>query len=251
MKKQQVFGILNITPDSFSDGGCFMNPDKALFHAKHLLNTGANIVDVGANSTRPHAKITSYNEEIARLTPIMKLLHKENIIVSLDTFYPEVAKWAIEEFNVKYINDVDGLKNPQMRQVFEWSIKFETKFIFMHSLTVPADKHIIMPQEDLDMANNIVLFAKNTIKDLQDYDRLIFDVGIGFGKNTRQSWFLLQNISLFSNLWCKVMVGHSRKSVIRDIFNVETCDIESLDFYTNLITKKYLQNIDYLRVHKP
>ena len=138
IKNTKIVGILNITPDSFSDGNKYTDEESILNHTNQLIQDGTDVIDVGAESTRPNARKLSDDEEWERLSPILQAIvqtcHKKNVEVSLDTYHPPSATRAIE-IGVDYINDVNGFKNPQMIEAVKRS---NTKLIVMHSLTVPA-----------------------------------------------------------------------------------------------------------------
>jgi dihydropteroate synthase len=119
----------------------------------------------------------------------------------------------------------------------------------MHNLGIPADKTRFMSENGAEMLGKIAEFARNKI-DKFGADRLIFDPGIGFGKTAEQSWFIIQNISFFKDLGIPILVGHSRKSFLRHIYNLESPSNQTLDFCTNEISQKYLKDVDFLRLHK-
>ena len=241
--KASLVGIINITPDSFSDGGVNYSPQKAIDAIKELIGQGAKIVDIGAESTRPNAIEITPAEEWARLEPVLKKRAEFNAIISVDTRYAETAKKSLE-YGVNWINDVSGFSSPRMIEVIRNS---DCKLVVMHSLSVPADKLVVMP-ENADVVTEIFAWAENRIKNLEDAgihkDRIIFDVGIGFGKTPRQSQILIKNIRKFKELGVALFVGHSRKSFL-GAKNIEDADQKTLEI------SKFLRDsgVDYLRVH--
>lgn len=194
-KKSLVMGILNITPDSFSDGGFFYSAENAISHAKKLVADGADILDIGAESTRPNFTPISAAEEIARLEKILPVVKNFGVPISIDTYKPEVAEFALSN-GASIINAVGG-------DMFGVAKKFSAPLILMHNKKISED--IIS-----DVKN---FFKKNLRDDLQ----IIFDVGIGFGKTQEENLTLLRNLREFKFIDGKeipLLLGVSRKSVI-------------------------------------
>jgi dihydropteroate synthase len=245
INKTKIVGILNITPDSFSDGGKYTDEQAIVNHTKNLIDEGADIIDVGAESTRPGAEKLSDEEEWQRLSHILskiiQICHTYNVQVSLDTYHPNTAKKAVK-LGVDYINDVDGLNNQKMVDTVK---KSDVKLIVMHSLTVPADKQINI-NEDLDVIIEIKNWAYDKIQNLVsmgiDKSRIIFDPGIGFNKTANQSMELIQRVNEFKDLQIPIYIGHSRKSFLGDI---KKRDERTLEISKQLIK----QEIEYIRVH--
>lgn len=245
----QLVGILNITPDSFSDGGKFAAMDAALEHAHSLLHSGAEIIDIGAESTGPHATPLSPDIEWQRLEPVIKhlLSEKSRFLVppkiSIDTRHPGTAEKALA-LQVDWINDVSGLDNLLMQQVVKNS---DCDIVFMHHLGVPVDKNNFLPH-DADVIDLLYRFAEERLQTLNiDPARLIFDVGIGYGKTPAQSIELLKNISVFQKLGVRLLVGHSRKSFLSHYTDQPAAerDLETLVISLALAN----QAVDFLRVH--
>ena len=250
----ELMGILNITPDSFSDGGELSSPEEFLNRTEEWIQSGIRIFDLGAESTRPGAPFVSADEEIHRLTPYLQLLQAQYshtldpLLISIDTRHPKTARWAIEN-GVHWINDVSGLSHPEMIDIIADS---NCDAVFMHSLSVPADRHLLMPVH-LDPIEEIMRWAERKIHELSERgipkERLIFDPGIGFGKTPQQNWQILKEAKKFHALGVRVLIGHSRKS----FFNLVSSkpfrdrDIETSSLSIHLCT----QGIDYLRVHHP
>jgi dihydropteroate synthase len=247
----KIFGILNITPDSFSDGGLNCNKETALKAAKKMINDGVYAIDVGAESTRPNATILNPQEEIARLSPILPELIKLGTKVSLDTRNFETAKWGALA-GISILNDVSGFTNQKM---IELVAKYNLEACFMHSLTIPADPKVIM---EGDIMTKLYSFAEEKIAIFKQYgiskERLMFDVGIGFGKTAEQSIFILQNIEYFKKLNVRLFVGHSRKSFLKSVFgevfeNDRSPSIIEKDLMTAIISSTLLGKVDFLRLH--
>jgi len=256
----KIVGILNITPDSFSDGGKFNNASQALTHLHKMLFDGADMIDIGAESTRPNAVTIGQNEEWLRLEKILpqiveavkKFNHDQNkqIQTSIDTYHALTARKS-HELGVDIINDVSGLENEEM---IDFVAKNKIATVLMHSLSVPPNPEIII-NSALNVVDEILNFAHQKILFLEKKgikkSQLIFDPGIGFGKNAMQSLRILKNIETFRALNLPIYVGHSKKGFL-DILNIENLsnDKESRPQKT-LIISNYLarKNIDFIRVH--
>ena len=208
-------GILNLTPDSFSDGGKFNKTNKAIKQAINLFNSGANLVDIGGESTRPGSKKISENLEWNRLKKVLKQLSKK-IPVSLDTRKSNIMKKGIQ-LGVKIINDVSGLEyDPKTLSILK---QFKIPFVLQHSQGRPEDMQNkpTYKNELLDIYD----FFEKKIKDLRltgiNHNKIIVDPGIGFGKNLKHNMNLIRNISIFHSLGFPILVGNSRKRFIKDI----------------------------------
>ncbi|MGN7618592.1 MAG: dihydropteroate synthase [Ehrlichia sp.] len=217
----KLIGILNYTPDSFSDGGKFFTIEKALQQVKDLIDGGADIIDVGAESTRPTylytkhgGNIISQSDEWNRLQNILptiiEIAHSSNVQVSIDTRHAKTAENAIE-LNVDYINDVSTLSDDSMTQVLQNS---SASIIITHNLGIPLIKGNNIP-EGCDPINEIITWAQKYISKLIkagiSKDRIIIDPGIGFSKTSIQSLYILNNIDKLKSLNYPICVGHSRK----------------------------------------
>jgi dihydropteroate synthase/2-amino-4-hydroxy-6-hydroxymethyldihydropteridine diphosphokinase len=247
-----LVGILNITPDSFSDGGKFMNLPSALAQAEKLVHEGAEVLDIGAESTRPGATPVPPEREWALLEPILVGL-KEHFKqwafkpkLSIDTRHYRVAERAMN-LGIDWINDVSGFVDSNMRALASGS---SVKCVVMHNLGVPAEKNRVLASHP-DICEQILDWAEQRFDALLDagvdFNQLIFDVGIGFGKTAQQSIFLLKNINQFRRLNCPLFVGHSRKSFL-NLITEKSCpdrDFETARVSYQLAAKR----VDYLRVH--
>lgn len=267
VSKTKIVGILNITPDSFSDGGEFNSTDSALNQLKKLVEDGADIIDIGAESTRPNAKVISVKEEWHRLQNILPACvnfvknYAPEVQISVDTRNFQNAKKSYE-FGVQIINDVSGLQDKEM---IRFLAKNRIKTILMHSLCVPADSQIII-DKNLDVVDEIIGWAKDKIMELLQEgfveEQIIFDVGIGFGKDSAQSIEILKRIDEFKKLNLPLYVGHSRKRFLNDLTFAELqkfdfdftnyCDFDDFDRdkKTAIVTKYLMaKNIDFIRIH--
>ncbi len=215
-KIPNILGVLNLTPDSFSDGGKFNSKKKGINHAIHLLKSGANLIDVGGESTRPGSKVIKEDLEWQRINKILKSLLKKKIPISLDTRKSKIMKKGIN-LGVKLINDVSGLDfDFETKNVLK---KYKVPFVIQHSQGTPENmqKSPRYKNELLDIYD----FFENKIKLLRSkgikHDKIILDPGIGFGKNLKHNMSLIRNISIFHSLGFPILVGNSRKRFIKEL----------------------------------
>ncbi len=240
--KPLIMGILNVTPDSFSDGGLFFSPDKAISRALEMVEEGADIIDVGAESTRPGSKSISLKEELDRLLPILReLLKKIDIPISVDTRKPEVAKICIEE-GVEIINDVSGLKNDRM---LELAISSKAAFVAMHMRGEPEYMHKLPPSENIIEEINEFFLKLLSVGELSG--RLILDPGIGFGKNVDENLKILKFLDKLKIGECPLLVGVSRKSFLGNFLNREVSERLPATISANLYS--VVKGANILRVH--
>lgn len=256
----QLVGILNVTTHSFSDGGKFIDPQKAVTHAIHLINSGAEILDIGAEATSPHAHPLTADEEWLRLLPILSALRdakaQHRFIIppkmSIDTYHPETAQKAID-FGVDWINDVTGLSNPQMREIMASAsaAKNNVDCVTMHHVTIPASRQHIVAR-DQDPVKVIYEWGQRQLDMLETIgikrERIIFDPGIGFGKVPEHSLTLIKHAARFAELGVRLLYGHSRKLYI-SLFTDKP--FAERDIETTIISLylAHQKNVDYLRVH--
>ncbi|NBX02754.1 MAG: dihydropteroate synthase [Alphaproteobacteria bacterium] len=240
----KLMGIVNVTPDSFSDGGNAFATEDALAAIEKLIADGADIIDIGAESTRPDATPLSQEEEWERLDGLFLLLPKfaGKVVFSLDTRHAKTAKKAVS-YGMPIINDVSGFSDPEMVKAVRNS---SCKLVVMHSLSVPADKSIVLP-ENVDVVAEVLAWGRERIAALEAAgiarERIIFDPGIGFGKTAPQSLALVNGIERFAELGVPLLVGHSRKSFLAGI--APDRDEATLAVSGYLALKK----VDILRVH--
>lgn len=211
-----VMGILNITPDSFSDGGEFFDTEKAVTHGLQMAYEGAAIIDIGAESTRPGAKPISAEEQIRRAIPVIKQLAKKiTIPLSIDTYNAEVATAALDA-GASIINDITALADDAMAEL---AAKSDTPVILMHMQGTPAT----MQKEPsyVDVVKEVKNFLIERAQKAQDFgikkERIFIDPGIGFGKTTEHNLLLLKHIDEFVATGYRVLLGASRKRFIGQI----------------------------------
>jgi len=214
-KIPNIMGVLNLTPDSFSDGGKFNNKKNSLNHAANLFKSGADIVDIGGESTRPGSKAISNKKELARIEKTIKKISRK-IPLSLDTRKSEIMEKGIK-IGVELINDVSGLEYDS--ETVNILRKYKTPFVLQHSQGTPENMQIkpSYKNELLDIYD----FFEEKIKFLRGkgikHNNIIVDPGIGFGKNLKHNINLVSNISIFHSLGFPILLGISRKGFIKDL----------------------------------
>ena len=215
LKIPNIIGVLNLTPDSFSDGGKFNTKNKGLKHALEMFKSGANIIDVGGESTKPGSKSINTKLEWKRIEKLIKSINKK-IPISLDTRKSEVMKKGIN-YGVKIINDVSGLSYDS--ETINILKKNKIPFVIQHSQGIPENMQNkpYYKNELLDIYD----FFEEKIKFLRsigiNHNKIIIDPGIGFGKNLKHNMNLISNISIFHTLGFPILVGNSRKRFIKEL----------------------------------
>ncbi|WP_428079525.1 dihydropteroate synthase [Candidatus Pelagibacter sp.] len=245
-KVPNILGVLNLTPDSFSDGGKFNTKQRGISHAIKLYNDGADLIDVGGESTRPGSKAVNKEEEWKRINAILKSIVKK-IPISLDTRKSEIMKNGIK-LGVKLINDVSGLSfDTKTINILK---KYKIPFVIQHMLGTPKNmqKNPKYKNELLDIYD----FFEEKIKLLRSkgikHNNIILDPGIGFGKKLKHNMNLIRSVSIFHSLGFPILVGNSRKRFIKDISKKN-------DSYTRIggtiSSSLYLmmQGVQILRIH--
>lgn len=246
LSSPKVMGVLNITPDSFFDGGKYNNEKAILYQVEKMLDEGATFIDVGAYSSRPGAKHISKKEELERIVPVIKLLIKEfsNIIISLDTFRSEVVKQCVLE-GASLVNDISAgeLDN----NMFKTIAQLQVPYIFMHMQGKPQTMQ--QNPEYTNIVKDIIFYFSKKINKLRTLgvNDIISDVGFGFGKTLEHNYQLLNNLELFNNLETPMLVGLSRKSML--FKPLEITPNEALSATTAANTIALLKGANILRVH--
>jgi dihydropteroate synthase len=234
-----LVGILNITPDSFYDGGAHRSLDHAIEHAFRLIEEGADVIDIGGESTRPGAHVVSVEEECARVIDVVKAL-SPHIPISIDTTKPLVAKKALLA-GATILNDVQGLQNPEL---MELSANF-AEVVIMHSRGTPKTMRTLSRYDDI--GSQLHAFFTQQIKECR-CPKIWLDPGIGFAKTYKQSIFLLNNVSLFSDLGHPLYIGASRKSFIPKTLEI-SANVDRLPGSLAAVATTYLQGAKAFRVH--
>jgi len=240
-------GILNITPDSFSDGGKLATEEGVTVQVKEMLDAGVDILDVGGESTRPFAEPVSEQEELARVIPVIRAIRKmTDLPISIDTTKASVAAQSLEA-GATMVNDISALRYDQdMLRVVKG---YSGPVIIMHMKGSPRTMQVD-PYYD-DVVEDILDFFRERVAWLTsngiDRDRIVVDPGIGFGKTIAHNLIILKNIKKFKDTGCNVLIGHSRKSFIGKILDLEVdrrdCATAMLSLYCAMA------GADILRVH--
>ncbi|WP_018127335.1 dihydropteroate synthase [Balneola vulgaris] len=247
LSQPQIMGILNATPDSFSDGGRYLDVHRALDRIHIMRTEGASIIDIGGESTRPGADSISVKEEVKRVLPIIQASVDTfpDTILSIDTTKYEVAEVALRA-GVRIINDVSGIqKDPQMAEL---AGKYGASYVIMHSVGDP--KNMQDNPSYTNVVEEVYAFFEKQIKVAQSYgvETIILDPGIGFGKTTEHNLKLLAHLDKFKKIGFPILVGASRKSMIGNLLDerpVEDRLIGTIAVHYDALTR----GANILRVH--
>ncbi|MED4968376.1 dihydropteroate synthase [Parageobacillus toebii] len=212
-KKTMIMGIVNVTPDSFSDGGRFYDIDRAVEHAKRLVADGADIIDIGGESTRPGAEKVSLEEELRRVIPVVKAVAQEiDVPISIDTYKAEVAKQAIEA-GAHIINDVWGAKaDAKMAEVAAF---YDVPIILMHNRHDLQYRDLISDMIS-DLMESVAIAKRAGVKD----ENIILDPGIGFAKTLEHNLEVMRRLDEFAKLGYPLLLGTSRKRFIGHVLDL-------------------------------
>ncbi len=241
--KTIIMGILNVTPDSFSDGGRFFDPDLAVEHAMQMVADGADIIDVGGASSRPHAIIVDENEELRRILPVVKRLAANNVLISIDTFRARVAEESLAQ-GAHLINNIGNFDlDPKILQVLG---RWQAPVVLMHN------RMQVKPGE---VYNNLVV---DIIRDLEqaiakavaaglNEELIIIDPGLGFGKSLGENRLLLKRLADFQGIGRPILVGASRKNFIGKTLDLPVN--ERLEASLAVVVMAIMNGADIVRVH--
>jgi len=223
-RQTRIMGIVNVTPDSFSDGGKFFTHAAAVAHGKKLFEDGADIIDIGGESTRPFSEPVTIAEELERVIPVIEeLAGHVSVPISIDTTKAEVARRAIEA-GASMINDISALRfDPEMAAVAK---EFDVPMVMMHMLGNP--KTMQRSPSYADLIGEISKFLQDAIERAETQgipkSKLIVDPGIGFGKTVSHNLLLIKHLHFFTSLQVPILVGPSRKAFIRNLLKAEHGD---------------------------
>ena len=208
-----VMGILNVTPDSFADGGQHFSFDDAVAHGLTMIDEGVDIIDIGGESTRPGAERVSAEEEQARVIPVIRALAGRGVEISIDTMRASTAKLAVEA-GASIVNDVSG--GAADEDMFETVAALECRYIAMHWRGHSKDMNSKAQYEDVveDVIEELMAQVDKAIVAGVDRDKIILDPGLGFAKDADHNWEILNRINEFTALAYPVLIGHSRKRFI-------------------------------------
>lgn len=244
--KPKIMGILNVTPDSFSDGGKYFSTNDAVEHALEMIDDGADIIDVGGESTRPGSDVVDLNVELKRTIPVIKQIKslRKNIIISIDTTKSEVAKQALDN-GASIINDISGLTFDE--KMIEIAKEYKAAVIIMHIKGNPKT----MQQNPYynDVVKEVYNFLFSQSKSVFQYgiDKIIIDPGIGFGKRIDDNFILISKLNEFQTIGYPIMIGLSKKSFIGKTLDLE---IDERDVATVILeTVSVLKSARIIRTH--
>lgn len=243
-----IMGILNVTPDSFSDGGKYRTLQEQIQQLEKLIHEGAQIIDIGGQSTRPFAENVSPVEEWERLEPILKWCYHhcpDDILISIDTFYSEIAKKALD-WGVNMVNDVLG---GEFEQMIDLCKSYKATYVLMHSKGTPQNMQIHPSYQDVIHEVYQFFLEKISKANEKNFYEIIIDVGFGFGKTLEHNYLLFNHINLFQHLQLPILAGISRKSMLSKFFKEpwkELIPIQEI-LHNELISK----GVQILRVHEP
>ncbi len=242
-----VMGILNVTPDSFSDGGNYLDVQQAIVHAETMVAEGATLIDIGGESSRPGASPVSVNDELARVLPVVRALADTvDVLLSVDTYKAEVARRALEA-GAHVVNDITALcGDPDMAATVA---EMEAGVVLMHMKGTPRTMQ--QSPEYNDVVNEVCAWLKKKIQNAEAQgiapERIIVDPGIGFGKTTQHNLELLKRLSEFRALKKPLLIGTSRKSFIGNILEVPVT--ERVEGTAATVCWAIAHGADIVRVH--
>lgn len=236
-----VMGILNLTPDSFSDGGDYIAVDQAVEHAKEMVSQGADIIDIGGESSRPgHVRITA-EEEMKRVLPVIKRLQGEtDVILSIDTIRAEVAEEAVKN-GVHIINDIWGFQEDQHLALV--AAKYGTPVVLMHNKQDSQYEGDLIEEIKAFLTQSVKIAIEAGVKE----ELIILDPGLGFGKTAEQNIMVMSRLKEIKDLGYPVLLGASRKSMIGKILDVPPKDRDEGTIVTTVLG--IVQGVDIVRVH--
>ena len=242
----KIMGILNVTPDSFSDGGRYLTADAAVEHAMRMIEEGADMIDIGGESTRPGSASLSIDEEIQRVELPIRQLSSIGVPISVDTMKPEVAAAAIKA-GASMINDVNGLRDSRM---VDLAAETGVPVVIMHMRGMPRTM-----QRDIaydDVVGEVMSFLNERTKNAIDHgiarNKIILDPGIGFGKGLQHNLEILSRISEFRSLGHPILVGASRKTFIGKLTGEQVPD-KRLEGSLAVVSSSIMNGVDIVRVH--
>jgi len=243
----QIMGILNLTPDSFSDGGCWNNDSALSARIDQLLSEGSDIIDVGGESTRPFAEAVPTDVELARVLPAIRMIRDRSAVaISIDTTKAVVAKEALAA-GATMVNDISALRHdPEMVEVIR---SYQGPVIIMHMQGNPGDMQVRPCYDDVVVEINGFFAERIGWLEQQGIERsrIIVDPGIGFGKTLEHNLAILRNIQAFKQHGCPVLIGHSRKSFLGQLLDIPVTERDCPTAVVSACCAQ--QGADILRVH--
>jgi len=247
-----IMGILNVTPDSFSDGGNFFKPENAIAHAIQMVEQGADIIDIGGESTRPFSQPVPASIEISRVVPVISELAKNKTVpISIDTSKAEVARAAIEA-GASIINDISALRDPDMAEIAKMA---SVPLILMHMKGTPQTMQVAPKYDSIidEIYDSLSSSIERAIDAGIPKERIIVDPGVGFGKTVHDNFKIIQNLKRFHQLDVPLLIGTSRKSFIQKALEIQPDFLnysEAIECGTMVtITLSALAGVHIVRVH--
>ncbi len=240
----KIMWILNITPDSFYDGGRFVNPDDAKQQIEKMISQWVDIIDVWWFSSRPWAEIPSVDDELERIIPILEILKNYNISVSVDTFRYDVVKKVLTYKNVDYINDISGLSDESIVPLL---VNSWVSYVLMHTKWSPKNMQNNPNYENIIWEISEFFQEKINILEKSWVKNIILDPGFGFWKTIEHNYEILKNMNSFRDFWYDLFAGISRKSMIYKPLELSPANV--LPETVGLGAVLMQNNIDILRVH--
>jgi len=241
----KIMGILNVTPDSFSDGGKYYTVENAVKRVHEMVREGADIIDIGGESSRPFSSPVSEEEELGRVIPVLENLDDLKVPISIDTYKPRVAEEALKR-GASIVNDIYGLRKEGMAEVIK---DYDSAVVIMHMKGEPKNMQLNPTYEDT--VAEIIRFLRNRIefaisKGIEE-DKIIIDPGIGFGKRVKDNLVILKNLNSFKSLGKPILIGTSRKSFIGKILNLDVEERLEGTIASNIVA--VLKGASIVRVH--
>jgi len=247
LRTPKIMGVLNITPDSFYDGGQYKNKDSILNQTEKMISEGATFIDIGAYSSRPDADDIAVEEELNRLRPVLKLLNEnfgDDILMSVDTFRSKVADFALNN-NVAMINDISGgLLDDNMLEIMG---RHQKPYVLMHMKGNPQNMKELAVYEDVVLEVKQYFSERVNLARQKGISDIIIDPGFGFAKNITHNFDMLSKFQLFKSLELPILCGISRKSMIYKTLN--TTPQNALNGTTALHSIALSKGANILRVH--
>ena len=243
--RPKVMGIVNVTPDSFSDGGKHLSHQAAIAHAHRLVEEGADILDIGGESTRPGAALVSEQEELDRVLPVIEALRETHVPISIDTYKPAVMRAALAA-GVSMVNDINALQESEALAVL---VQSDAAVCLMHKQGTPQNMQ--QAPNYVDVMDEVTTFLRLRLQACVEagiaLDRLVIDPGFGFGKTAMHNFDMLRGLAQFQQLGVPVLVGLSRKSMLGKITGREVEHRQAASVAAALIAVQRGANI--VRVH--
>jgi len=246
--KTYIMGVLNVTPDSFYDGGKFVEVDRALRHIDEMISEGADIIDIGGESTRPGSREISEHEELRRVIPVIKEAVKRfNVPLSIDTTKARVAEEALE-VGVSMVNDISGLKFEPM--IADMVSKHGAALVLMHTTSRPVDMQRMTKYESLidDIVESLRISIVSAESKGVHPNSILIDPGFGFGKTTKQNLYILKELNRFNSLRKPILIGTSRKSFIGEVIGSDKL-VDRLEGTAATIAIGIMNGASIVRVH--